>query len=93
MIGILCCHQVCLSFEETKSGKKVNQRLYKVNGQGFVKFDYGQKDSKVSGKLIETLQSTVSVIHAPDRTFTMVPPSEVDPKELEKKLNLICFCY
>ena len=21
----------------------------------------------------------------------MVPPSEVDPKELEKKLNLICF--
>ena len=76
--------------KETKSGKKVNQRLYKVNGQGFVKFDYGG-DSKVSGKLIETLQSTVSVIHAPDRTFTMVPPSEVDPKELEKKLNLICF--
>ena len=76
--------------KETKSGKKVNQRLYKVNGQGFVKFDYGG-DSKVSGKLIETLQSTVSVIHAPDRTFTMIPPSEVDPKELEKKLNLICF--
>ena len=76
--------------KETKSGKKVNQRIYKVNGQGFPKFDYGG-DSKDSGKLVETLQSGVSVIHAPDRTFTMIPPSEVDPKELEKSLNLICF--
>ena len=76
--------------KETKSGKKVNQRIYKVNGSGFPKIDYGG-DSKDSGKLVETLQSGVSVIHAPDRTFTMIPPSEVDPKELEKSLNLICF--
>jgi hypothetical protein len=76
--------------KDTKTGKKVNQRIYKVNGSGFPNFDYGGS-SKEDGKLVETLQSGVSVIHAPDRTFTMVPPSEVDPKELEKKLNLICF--
>ena len=45
--------------KETKSGKKVNQRIYKVNGQGFVKFDYGG-GSKEAGKLVETLQSGFS---------------------------------
>ena len=76
--------------KETKFGAKVNQCIFKVNGSGFPEFDYGG-DSKEAGKLVETLQSGVSVIHAPDRSFTMVPPSAVDPKELEKKLNLICF--
>ena len=76
--------------KETKFGAKVNQCIFKVNGSGFPEFDYGGS-SKEAGKLVETLQSGVSVIHAPDRSFTMVPPSAVDPKELEKKLNLICF--
>ena len=76
--------------KDTKTGKKVNQRIYKVNGSGFPKFDYGG-DSKEAGKLVETLYSGVSVIHSPDRTFTMVPPTETDPKDLEKRLNLICF--
>ena len=76
--------------KDTKAGKKVAQRIYKINGAGFPKFDYGGS-SKEDGKLIETLQSGVSVIHSPDRTFTMVPPSTVDPNELEKNLNLICF--
>ena len=76
--------------KETKFGAKVNQCILKVNGSGFPEFDYGGS-SKEAGKLVETLQSGVSVIHAPDRSFTMVPPSAVDPKELEKKLNLICF--
>ena len=76
--------------KDTKAGKKVAQRIYKINGAGFPKFDYGGS-SKEDGKLVETLQSGVSVIHSPDRTFTMVPPSTVDPNELEKNLNLICF--
>ena len=66
--------------KDTKAGKKVAQRIYKINGAGFPKFDYGGS-SKEDGKLIETLQSGVSVIHSPDRTFTMVPPSTVDPNE------------
>jgi hypothetical protein len=76
--------------KHTKAGHVVAQRIYKLNGSGFPKFDYGG-DSKESGKLIETLQSGVSVIHAPDRTFTNVPPAEVDSDDLLKKLKLSCF--
>ena len=66
------------------------QRIYKVNGQGFPKFDYGG-DSKDQGKLIETLQSGVSVIYSKEKNFSMIEPQEIDPQELENKLKLCCF--
>ena len=66
------------------------QRIYKVNGSGFPKFDYGG-DSKDQGKLIETLQSGVSVIHSKEKNFSMIEPQEINPQELENKLKLCCF--
>ena len=76
--------------KQTKLGAKVNQRIYKVNGSGFPNLDYGG-NSKDDGKLVETLQSGVSVIHSPDRTFTMVPLAQANNEELLKRLKLICF--
>ena len=66
--------------KQTKLGAKVNQRIYKVNGSGFPNLDYGG-NSKDDGKLVETLQSGVSVIHSPDRTFTMVPLAQANNEE------------
>ena len=73
------------------NGSVVNtQKIYKVNGQGFPKFDYGGS-SKDEGKLVETLQSGISVIHSPEKNFSITPLREVDPDELQKKLKLISF--
>ena len=90
-------HEYCKllpdTFTITKNvnGKPIQtQRIYKVNGAGFPKFDYGG-DSKDDGKLIETLQSGVSVIHAKDKDFNMVPPTTADNDEILKKLKLSCF--
>ncbi len=41
MIGILNCLIVCQWSKIPKREKKVNQRIYKVNGPGFPNFDYG----------------------------------------------------
>ena len=66
------------------------QRIYKQNGKGFPKLDYGGA-SKADGKILETLQSGISVIHSKDKDFSLTKPVEVDPVELEKKLKLACF--
>ena len=76
--------------KHTKLGHKVNQMIYKVNGSGFPKFDYGG-ESKEDGKLIECLRSGISIIDSKDRTFSMVKPAEVDSDDLLKKLKLSCF--
>ena len=76
--------------KNTKLGLKVNQMIYKVNGSGFPKFDYGG-ESKEDGKLIECLRSGISIIHTKDRTFSMVKPVEVNSDDLLKKLKLSCF--
>ena len=76
--------------KNTKLGLKVNQMIYKVNGSGFPKFDYGG-GSKEDGKLIECLPSGISIIHTKDRTFSMVKPVEVNSDDLLKKLKLSCF--
>ena len=66
------------------------QRIYKQNGKGFPKLDYGGA-SKDDGKILETLQSGISVIHSKEKDFSLTKPVEVDPVELEKKLKLACF--
>ena len=76
--------------KNTKLGLKVNQMIYKVNGSGFPKFDYGG-ESKEDGKLIECLRSGISIIHTKDRTFSLVKPVEVNSDDLLKKLKLSCF--
>ena len=48
--------------KETKLGHKVNQMIYKVNGSGFPKFDYGGSSKeagkfKISSVLAETIYS------------------------------------
>ena len=80
-----------MTVTKTVNGSPIQtQRIYKVNGQGFPKFDYGGA-SKDDGKLLETLQSGVSVIYAKDKDFSIAPIVEADPVDLEKKLKLSCF--
>ena len=73
-----------MTVTKTVNGSPIQtQRIYKVNGQGFPKFDYGGA-SKDDGKLLETLQSGVSVIYAKDKDFSIAPIVEADPVDLEK---------
>ena len=78
--------------KNTKNGKsKTAQLIYKVNGQGFPKFDYGGA-SKEDGKLVETLQSGISRITGKDRwIWNTHEITEAEPEHITKCLKLACF--
>ena len=67
-------------------------KTYRINGQGASDFKYPNVKAKEHGLLIETLNNKQTIFTGQDRDIICdVVPHEVDIKDLNDRLALICF--